>query len=45
MIIIKVTGITMTKLTRDIAERYNIKGKTSWLQQKSIMRVISGFEM
>ena len=35
----------MTKLTRDIAERYDIKGKTSWLQQKSIMRVTSGFEM
>lgn len=33
----------MTKLTKDVAERYDIKGKTSWLQQKSIMRVTLGF--
>jgi len=35
----------MTKLTKDVAERYDIKGKTSWLQQKSIMGVTSGFAM
>ena len=35
----------MTKLTKDAAERYDIKGKTSWLQQKSIMGVTSGFAM
>ena len=33
----------MTKLTKDVAERYDIKGKTSWLQQKSIMGGDIGF--